>query len=140
MLEDVGRIPEEKVVEDLVHYKISSDRFFLFEWNMKKQKRTEIIEILKENIEVISWIPYEMPRIDPSFIKHELNVMPKAWLVKQRGKRSSMEHVDIVLEKVKKLNKASAIRDVLSSNWLSYTVVVKEEEWQVVSLHQFYKP
>ena len=51
-----------------------------------------------------------------------------------------MEHVDIVLEKVKKLNKTSAIRDVLYLNWLSYTVVVKEEEWQVVSLHQFYKP
>ena len=30
----------------------------------------------KANIEVFAWTPYEMPRIDPNFIRHELNVLP----------------------------------------------------------------
>ena len=44
--------------------------------------------------------PYEMTGIDPNFIKHELNILPKARPVKQKGRRSATEHVDAVIEKV----------------------------------------
>ncbi|GFY90770.1 hypothetical protein Acr_07g0009670 [Actinidia rufa] len=52
VLEDVDRIPEEKVVEDLVRYELdgpSSDRF------LKEQERIELIEFLKTNVEVFVW-------------------------------------------------------------------------------------
>ncbi|GFZ00575.1 hypothetical protein Acr_14g0002100 [Actinidia rufa] len=80
VLEDVGRTPEDKVVEDLILYELiepSSDLFFLTGANLKKRERTEFIEFRKANIEVFTWTPYEMPGIDPNFIKHKLNFSPR---------------------------------------------------------------
>ena len=54
-----------------------------------------------------------MPGIDLNFIKHKLNILLDARLVKQRGRRSVPEHIDEVIEEVKKLKKASAITEVL---------------------------
>ena len=45
VLEDVGRDPEAKVVEDLIHYELdepSLDRFFLMGANLKEQERIEL--------------------------------------------------------------------------------------------------
>ncbi|GFS32686.1 hypothetical protein Acr_00g0024030 [Actinidia rufa] len=43
VLEDVGRDPEAKVVEDLIRYELSLDRFFLMGANLEERKRTELI-------------------------------------------------------------------------------------------------
>ena len=80
---------------------------------MKKRERIELIEFLKENIEVFAWMSYKMPRIDLSFIRHKLNIMPKARPVKQQWKRFALEHVDAVIEEVKKLKEVSTITEVL---------------------------
>ena len=64
MFEEVGRTPKNKVIEDLIRYKLdepSSDRYFLVGSNMKEQERTELTEFLKANSEAIAWIPYEIP-------------------------------------------------------------------------------
>ena len=63
----------------------------------------------KANIEVFAWMPFEILGINPSFIKHELNVMAEAWLMKQQGRRSTAEYVDAVIEGVEKLKEASTI-------------------------------
>ena len=60
----------------------SSDRFFLTGSNLTRQERIELIELLMTNIEVFAWTSYEIPKIKPSFIKHELNIIPKAYPVK----------------------------------------------------------
>ena len=86
VLEDVNRTPEAKVMEDLIHYELdepSSNLFFLVGSNMKEWDRTKLIEFLKANIEVFAWTPYKMPKINQSFIKHELNVMLEARIAKQ---------------------------------------------------------
>ena len=79
VLENVGRDPKTKVVEDLVHYELdepSLDNFFLTNANLEEQGRIELIQFLIAHIEVFTWMPYKMPGIDPNFIKHELNVLP----------------------------------------------------------------
>ena len=94
VLEDVGRTPETKVAEDLIRYELdepSSDRYFLGGSNMKERERTKLIKFLKANIEIFAWTLYKKPKIDPNFIKHELNVMPEACPVKQQGRRSTIE-------------------------------------------------
>ena len=51
LLEDVGRTPEDKVVEELIHYELdepSSDNYLFVDSNMKKQERIELIEFLKK--------------------------------------------------------------------------------------------
>ena len=90
VLEDIKRDPEAKVVEDLICYELgelSSDCYFLTDANLEEQEITELIHFHIANIEVFAWTPYEMPGIDPNFIKHKLNVLPEARLVKQRGRR-----------------------------------------------------
>ena len=119
-----------KVVEDLIRYELdepSLNRFFLTSANLEERERTKLIQFLKENIEVIAWTPYEIPEVNPNFIKHELNVLLGARSVKQRGKRSAPEPVDVVIEKVKKLKEANAITKVLYPIWLSNTVMVKKK-------------
>ena len=74
-----------------------------------------------------------MPGIEPNFIMHELNVLPNARLVKQRGRRSALKLVDAVIEEVEKLKEASAIIEVFYPSWLSNIVVVKKKtsKWKV---------
>ena len=71
--------------------------------------------------------------IDPSVIKHELNILLEARLVKQRGRRSTTKHVDVVIKEVEKVKEASAITEVLYPKWLSNTVVLKKKigKWRV---------
>ena len=116
VLEDIGRDPEAKVMEDLIHYEPdepSLDRFFLMGDNLEERERTEIIQLLKTNIEVFAWTSYKMPGIDPTFIKHKLNVLLEAHPMKQQGRRSAAEHVDAMIQEVEKLKETSAIAEVL---------------------------
>ena len=129
ILEDIGREPEAKVVEDLICNELdepSLDHFFLTSANLKEQEKTELNQFLKVNIKIFAWTPYEMPRIDPNFIRHELNVLPSARLVKQRGRRSATKPIEVVIKKVEKLEEASAITEVLYLIWLSNMVMVKK--------------
>ena len=74
-----------------------------------------------------------MPRIDLTFIKHELNVLPETRVVKHRERRSATRHVDAMIKEVEKLKEASAIKDVLYPSWLSNIVVIKKKtsKWRV---------
>ena len=123
-------------MEDLIRYELdepSSDCFFLTGANLEEQDRTVLIQFLTANIEVFAWTPYEIPGIDPNFVKHDLNVLPKARLVKQRGRRSTPEHVDTMVEEVKKLKEADTITYVFKPSWLSNTILVKKKtsKWRV---------
>ncbi|XP_057501675.1 uncharacterized protein LOC130785510 [Actinidia eriantha] len=136
VLKVVGRNPKDKVVEDLIRYELNeprSDLYFLVGLNVKEWERTELIEFLKENIEVFAWTPYEILGINPNFIRHELNIMPEARPVKQRGSRSMEEHDDTMIKEVEKLKESSAIIEVLYPSWLSNIVVVKKKngKWHV---------
>ncbi|GFY87547.1 hypothetical protein Acr_05g0011860 [Actinidia rufa] len=103
VLQDVGKTPEDKVAEDLIHYELDelrSDYYFFISSNVKEQERIELIEFLNSNIESLHG-------------RHtrccELNVIPKAQPMKQRGRGSTTKHVDTVIEEVEKLKEASVI-------------------------------
>ncbi|GFZ14495.1 hypothetical protein Acr_24g0006850 [Actinidia rufa] len=128
-MKDVVKTPKAKVVENLMHYdldKPSSDHFFLTGSQLTEWERIELIEFLIVNIEVFAWTPYKMPKIYPSFVKHELNVILEARLVKQRRWRFATKHVDVVIEEVEKLKEASAINEVLYPSCLSIIVVIDQ--------------
>ena len=67
-----------------------------------------------------------MSRIDPNFIRHKLNVLSDARLMKQQGRKLATEYVDAMIEEVKNLKEVSAIIEVLYSSCLFNTVVVKK--------------
>ena len=64
--------------EDLVKVTIGDDpeKFFHIGSQLPQQERKELIEFLKQNIDVFAWNTYEAPGVDPKFICYHLNVNP----------------------------------------------------------------
>ena len=54
-------------------------------------------------------------------------------MVKQRGRRSATEHVNVMIEEMEKLKEVSEKMEVLYSSWLSNTIMVKKKigKWRV---------
>ena len=91
------------------------------------------MEFLKRNVDVFTWNAYEAPGVDPSFIRHHLNVNPTVTPKKQPPRLSSKDHSDAVKDEVMKLKRAGAIKEVFYLEWLANMVVVKKksEKWHV---------
>ena len=74
----IGRTSDEAKCEDLVKVTIGDDpeKFFQIGSKLAQRKREELIEFLKQNIDVFAWSTYKAPGVDPEFICHHLNVNP----------------------------------------------------------------
>uniref|UniRef100_A0A2N9HL09 Uncharacterized protein n=1 Tax=Fagus sylvatica TaxID=28930 RepID=A0A2N9HL09_FAGSY len=68
-----------------------------------------------------------VPRVDPDYIQHRLNVDPRSKLVQQKARRSAPIHAEAMQKEVERLLQAAAIRELHYSTWLSNTVVVKKK-------------
>ena len=86
--------------------------FFQIESQLPKQEREELIEFLKQNIDIFAWNTCEAPGVDPEFICHHLNVNPLVAPKKQPPRRPSKEHAEAVREEVVRLKQARAIKEV----------------------------
>ena len=85
------------------------------------------------NVNVFAWSLYEVPGVDLKFIVHKLNVDPSFPPKKQKPRRASKEHVDVVKLEVQRLKEAGVIREIFFPEWLANTVVVKKKngKWRV---------
>ena len=108
-------------------------KFFQVGVQLPPQEKQELIEFLQKNVDVFAWNTYEAPGIDPDFICHHLNVNPAITPRKQPPRRSSKDHYKVVKDKVTKLKRAGAIKEVFYPEWLVNTVVVKKKngKWRV---------
>ena len=88
------------------------EKFFQVGSQLPPQERTELVQFLRRNIDVFAWNAYEVPRVDPDFIYHHLNVNPLAVPKKQPHRRPSKEHADAVRKEVTKLKQSGAIKEV----------------------------
>ena len=100
---------------------------------MKDEDRVEMLLFLIQNVDVFAWSPYEVPRVDPEFIVHRLNVDPLFPPKKQKSRRSAKEHVEAIKLVVKRLKEAGAIRKIFILKWLANTMMVKKKngKWRV---------
>ena len=100
---------------------------------MKDEDRVGMLLFHVQNIDVFAWNPYEVPRLDPEFIVHSLNVDPSFPLKKQKPRRSTKEHIEAVKLELRRLKEAGAIKEVFFSEWLANTMVVKKKngKWRV---------
>ena len=94
----MGGTSNEVKCEDLVKITIEDDpeKFFQVGSQLPQQEREELVEFLKQNINVFAWNTYEAPGVDPNFICHHLNVNPLVIPKKQLPRRPSKEHVEAV--------------------------------------------
>ena len=68
----MGGTSDEVKCEDLVKITIGDnpEKFFQVRSQLSQQEREELVEFLKQNIDVFAWNTYETPRVDPDFIFH----------------------------------------------------------------------
>ena len=131
----IDETSKEVECEDLVKITIGNDpeKFFQVGSQLPQQEREELIEFLKQNIDVFAWNTCEALGVDPEFICHHLNVNPLVTPKKQLPHRPSKEHAKAVREEVAKLKQVGAINKVFYPEWLANTVVVKKKsgKWRV---------
>ena len=53
-----------------------SEKFFQIRAKLPLHEREQLVEFLRENVDVFTWSAYEASGIDPSFVCHRLNVNP----------------------------------------------------------------
>ena len=125
----INRPAEEAKCEDLMKITVEDDpeKFYQIGSQLPQQERKELVEFLKQNIDVFAWNTYEAPRVDPKFICHHLNVNPSIVPRNQPPRRLSKEHAEAVREEVTRLKQAGTIKEVLHPEWLANTVVVKKK-------------
>ena len=105
---------EETKCENLEKVAVGTDpeKFFQVGSELPPQEKEESIGFLRENTDVFVWDAYEAPGVDPSFICHNLNVNPSVTPKKQPLRRPLKKHANAVRDKVMKLKKAGAIKEV----------------------------
>ena len=110
----IDRTVEEVECEDLVNVTIGDDpkKFFQIGSQLPQKEREELVEFLKQNMDVFVWNAYEAPRVDQEFICHHLNVNPSIVPKKQPPRRPSKEHAKAVKEEVTRLKQVGAIKEV----------------------------
>ena len=152
MAESAENANTEKCHETYAPYKeletitFSSDleKYFKISRELTPADRLELINFLTSNIDLFAWDPYEVPRVDPDYIQHRLNVDPHSKPVQQKMRWSAPVHTEAVQKEVERLLQAGAIRELNYPTWLSNTVVVKKKngKWRVcvdfTSLNQAY--
>ena len=114
-----------------------TDRYFQVGSSMKDCDKIKMLLFLIQNVDVSAWSPYEVPRVDPKFIVHKLNMDPSFPPKKQKLRRSAKEHVEAVRSEVRRPREAGVIRETFFPEWLANTVVVKKE-WQVEGLRRLH--
>ena len=109
------------------------DRYFQVGASLKDEDKVGMLLFLIQNVDIFAWSPYEVPRVDPKFIVHRLNVDPLFPPKRQKPRRLTKEHVEAVKLEVKRLKEVGVIREIFFPEWLANTVVVKKKnsKWRV---------
>ena len=53
---------------------LDESRSFQIGTNMKQEDRVNLLLLLVQNLDLFTWSPYEVPRVDSEFMTHRLNV------------------------------------------------------------------
>jgi len=102
---------------------------------VEDKERVKMLLFLMRNVDMFTWSPYEVPRVDPEFIVHKFNIDPLYPPKKQKPRRSAKEHVKAIRQEVKRLKGAETIKEIFFSGVACEYCDGKKEEWQVEGLY-----
>ena len=114
-MEETRLLPSEWVIENLEEVAAGDskkERMFLIGASLTDQEKKELTILLRSNIDVFAWEPYELPGIDPSVVCHRLHVDPTFRPIMQKARRTAPEKAKAVEKEVEKLLDAGSIREV----------------------------
>ena len=91
--------------EDLERVTIGDDedQYFQVGSLLPTEDKVQLVEFLKDNLNVFVWSVYEAPKVDPKFICHHLNINRSVTPKRQIPRWSSKEHAEVVKDEVCKL-------------------------------------
>ena len=114
--------------EELEHVSLDDDPEHLAYIGSKlaEDLKSPLTHFLRQNKDVFTWKQADMGGSDPTIITHRLNVILSFKPVKQKRRSFALERQKAINEKVGKLLKAGAIREVEYPEWLANVVLVKK--------------
>ncbi|GKD18336.1 reverse transcriptase domain-containing protein [Tanacetum coccineum] len=95
--------------------------------------RLQLINLLKNNMDVFEWEPSDMVGVPKRIAKHTLNVNPSITPVVHKRRMLGSEKSQAVLKEVQEWLKADIIRPVKYPTWISNPVLVKkvDDTWRM---------
>ena len=132
----IGGTSDKVKCEDLVKIIIGDDpeKFFQVESQLPQQEREELVEFLKQNIDVFAWKTYEAPGVDPNFICHHLNVNPLVAPKKATPSSSVQGACRSSLSGSNETQTGWGYQGGLLSRMVGKHGSSQEKEWEVVSV------
>ena len=115
-----------EILEDVPLEEGNPEKFTRIGTSMEEKTKQDLIQFLRENIDVFAWSHEDMPGIDPGVITHRLNVYPSSKPVRQKKRVFAPERDNAIKEEVQKLTTAQFIREVYYPDWLANVVMVKK--------------
>ena len=70
---------------------------------LSPKMKTQLVQFLKENLDIFAWTHKDMPNISPKIIRHKLNVDLERKPVQQRRQVFALEHNQVITDGVNKL-------------------------------------
>ena len=97
------------------------------------QYQKQLIDLLKENLDVFTWSHVDMSGIPPFTSCHKLNVNPHHKTIKQKRQTFNEERYDTIEQEVDCLLAARFIRKVVYPDWVSNIVLVTKSngKWRM---------
>ena len=115
-----------EVLENVPLEEGNPEKFTRIGTSMEEKTKQDLVQFLRENINVFAWSHEDIPGIDPSVITYRLNVYPSSKPVRQKKRVFAPERDNAIKEEVQKLTIAQFIREVYYPDWLANVVMVKK--------------
>nr|GEV60392.1 reverse transcriptase domain-containing protein [Tanacetum cinerariifolium] len=104
--------------------------------------RTELCALLKKNLDISAWQPFDMTGVSRSVAEHRLNIREGCPPMRQKKRGQAPERAKAIQTEVQKLVGARIMREVYYHDWLSNPVMVKKHDgsWRMcVDFTDLYK-
>ncbi|RDX83570.1 Retrovirus-related Pol polyprotein from transposon 17.6, partial [Mucuna pruriens] len=93
---------------------------------LSSDEEAQLVNFLRQNIDVFAWTPQDMPGIDPSYISHSLSIGKDVKPIAQKRRKQGEERRKAAREETSRLLAAGFIREVQYPTWLANVVMVKK--------------
>ena len=122
-----------EVLEDIPLEEGNPEKFTRIRTSIEEKTKQNLVQFLRENIDVFAWSHEDMPGIDPNVITHRLNVYPSSKPIRQKKKVFAPKRDNAIKEEVQKLTTTLFIWEVYYPDWLANVVMVKKanDKWRM---------
>ncbi|GJV77523.1 hypothetical protein Tco_1509107 [Tanacetum coccineum] len=90
--------------------------------------RTELCALLKMDLDIFAWQPFDMTGVPRSIAEHKLNIRKGYSPVRQKKRGQAPKRAKAIQAEVQKLMEAGIMREVYYHDWLSNPVMVKKHD------------